>query len=548
LEKSDNLERILKLHKYDIPSSSDAIPDHPNGDSTNTIVLPYLQRQCHTDPHNLYNKETVVEFHHLLVATLLYYATSLRELRKALKRTTELNNLVDKLLKSMTILERKSKTTSRMQHKAQELDTYKAMPIFEPLGTPEDSEERREGEQGKDFSACFNEKLEMTLRSLDEEMPKATTKWGKQKKGGKQKEMPERKSELLAMLKSHLDRLLASSPDEATLPKAAEEGEQEEKKLKLTKLKSYVDGLLKTTPSSPASDVVMPDASDAARAVYFSSRILNAILVSRAFQCHIKFLVTWRLLSIPSDMDQELYCDFSLEKDIPWQQCRKTGAESDDSEDSANNCDKDLEWDQNPFEINSMEEIALAVQGWMKLFVQHLHAKSTLEFFARRGGSEVPIEIKVYGVTPPKNRPLPTWEELEETIKRSLQDKTAEEQHEMIKVFQRHFQTSDSPTNDENSLTNDKNTAATTQTSGDGWPPLASKHNIFKVFSEILAKTVKTRRWYNVHCEVALASLVVAYQSFPGQRVLDYVDEELVVELGVGIPSILQLRQLTHIV
>lgn len=560
LEKSDNLERILKLHKYVIPSSSDAIPDHPKGDSTNTIVLPYLQRQCHKDPYNLYNKETAIEFHHLFVATLLYYATSLRELRKALKRNTELNNLVQKLLKLMTLSERnKSKTTSRMQHKAQESDTYKTMPIFEPLGTPEDSEERM---KNLDFSAelglpvFFNGELEQTLRSLDREMPKAT------EKEGKQKEMPERKSELLAMLKSHLDRLLPSSQDEVILPDAAEEGEQKEKKLKLTKLKSYVDRLLetssssKTPSSSPASDVVIPNASNAARAVYFSCRILNAILVSGAFQRHIQLLVSWRLLTIPSDIDQDIYYEFSLEKDIPWQQYRKTGAESDDpdSEDTANNCDKDLEWDQDPFEIKPKEEIALAIQGWMKLFVQHLHAKSILEYFARHGGKEIPIEIKVYGVSPPKSRPLPTWEELEETIRRSLQDKSTEEQHEMIKVFQSHFQTSDSNSDQRESksdmammaLTNDENTAATAQTSGDHLS--SGKHSIFHVVSGIVAKTVKTNRWYNIHCEVALASLVVASKSSLEPGITDYANEELVVELGVGIPSILQLRQLTHIV
>lgn len=76
------MENILDLHKYEIPPTSDGIL--PEGDSTNVkIVLPCLQQRCHQNPRNLYYTETAIEFHHLLVSTMLFYASSLRVLRKA---------------------------------------------------------------------------------------------------------------------------------------------------------------------------------------------------------------------------------------------------------------------------------------------------------------------------------------------------------------------------------------------------------------------------------------------------------------------------------
>lgn len=42
-----------------------------------------LQRLCHENAHNLYNKETVKKFHRLLVASMLCYASALRDLHKA---------------------------------------------------------------------------------------------------------------------------------------------------------------------------------------------------------------------------------------------------------------------------------------------------------------------------------------------------------------------------------------------------------------------------------------------------------------------------------
>ena len=73
LERTESLKKILLFHKYDIPSN--AIPDLPKGDSRK-IVLLCLQQWCHEDPHNLYNKETAIEFHHLFNLVILCYCPS----------------------------------------------------------------------------------------------------------------------------------------------------------------------------------------------------------------------------------------------------------------------------------------------------------------------------------------------------------------------------------------------------------------------------------------------------------------------------------------
>lgn len=148
LERSGNLEIILSLYKYKIPS--DAIPNLLEGDSTKIkIVLPHFQRQCHETSSSLYNKNMVVEFHHLFVATLLYYARSIRELRKAhnekgkedRKEDNKLRYMVKNLLKSITSYQKeavnKSKKVSRMQPSTQAEDTYDAVVAFEFLGAGE---------------------------------------------------------------------------------------------------------------------------------------------------------------------------------------------------------------------------------------------------------------------------------------------------------------------------------------------------------------------------------------------------------------------------
>ena len=243
-------------------------------------------------------------------------------------------------------------------------------------------------------------------------------------------------------------------------------------------------------------------------------------------------------LRIPSDSSQKDFYDFSQLKDIPWQGFRrvpKTVGESDggdnqDSEDIANNCDEELERDQDPFAMFQDEEVSLAIQGWMKLFVQHLHAKSILETFARHGGKE--IDIKVYGLSPPENSLLlPTWEALKTIIRFSLQDKTIQEQDDVINLFLSHFQASDN--------------MAMAQTDNDD--PSVGKNNIFSMVSDIIARRAETRaRYYRMHCEVALAGLVAASRSPVG--VAPYANKEIVDKLNVGLISdFLQPRQLTHI-
>ena len=73
----------------------------------------------------------------------------------------------------------------------------------------------------------------------------------------------------------------------------------------------------------------------------------------------------------------------------------------------------------------------MAIQGWVMLFVQHLHAKSILESFARRRENEARIDFKIYGVRfPEKPLSLPTWEALEEIKKKHpLQNVLSAQQH-----------------------------------------------------------------------------------------------------------------------
>ena len=263
-------------------------------------------------------------------------------------------------------------------------------------------------------------------------------------------------------------------------------------------------------------------------------------MVSRAFQTHITFLAQRNLLSVPSDQLQNIFHKFAEAKSIPWQRYRgiqtKAAKESDGSDSSYNPSEdtEDATNDQDPFHIihqgsYPFEEISIAIQGWVKLFIQHFHAKRILESFAKKEGMEIPIKIKVLGVNQPeKPLPMPTWEALTEVLRSSLHNQNTERQHEMIKVFRDHFQTA-RPTNNNNNTT-------TTQTNCDG------KNTIFRVVSDIIMEKAKDRpRYYNMHCEVALAGLVAA-SKYP-VNVIPYVDKEVAKQLAVGlIPYFLQQR------
>src|SRR6202522_3938216 len=71
LGKADNLKKILVCHQ----SFFNLIG------SNKKQLLPSLQLRSQADPHNLYNMDTFLEFHLLPVASLIYYAISLRNLR-----------------------------------------------------------------------------------------------------------------------------------------------------------------------------------------------------------------------------------------------------------------------------------------------------------------------------------------------------------------------------------------------------------------------------------------------------------------------------------
>src|ERR1700678_4338171 len=488
LGKADNLKKILACHQ----SFFNLIG------SNKKQLLPYLQLRSLADPHNLYNTDTFSEFHHLLVASLIYYAISLRKLR--IFHTVDMG--IGRLIKLIIDYEKKP---------AKELKKHNANVAFEHFGIVEESEERKEGNlETKD------PEFSVQLKSLIDKEVNAMSSLDDVDTGKTEEEKLLKK---ISMLKSCLDGKLKKMPlslDDVT-PEAAEEakkGEGMEKNLELlTKLKSYFDMKYMMLSSLSATN-----RKDKLTAVFLSGRFLNALLVSGAFQRHIEILVNRRLLAFPNDGLQGTYRSFAGEKRIPWRQSRgglpQTVVE-------IGNADLDPEEDQDF--IMPGGDVALAIQGWAKLFVKHHHAKSILETFLRREGHEIPIEIKVYGVSLPEKRlPLPTWETLKTVMRSSLQDKTAEDRDKMINVFKSYFETSDD--------TNDND--------------IPCKNVIYNVIGNIITQKANTTRYYNIHCEVALAGLVAA-SKFPSE-VARFVDKDLLDELNVGIPSILQLRQLTH--
>lgn len=456
IERNDSLEKILSYHKYNIPSDA-TLPK----DTTVKIVLPCLQRLCHEKAHNLYNKETVAEFHHLLVANMLCYASALRDLCKAFEKlkTEDATNSKTKKMKADPNKKRGGKeenlkAAKKNEHKLKESET-------DYMGT-------------------------LFTRAAVTEEKQATTK---------------------------LDQESSKQHKEATSDNA------------------------NTTPLF--SDIHI---KSAAHGVFYTSRLLNAILASSAFRRHIKLLVEQRFLLIPSDRSETTFYRFAIETDIPWQQSRSTRTQlgqtltfkKSDGSDNAESDDSDtinLERDQDPFSINDEEEITMAILGWMKIFVQHLHAKNTLESFAKRGLGNIPIEIKVYGVSQPASESLllPTWETLEKIMRSSLQDSSEpnEEQNKIINTFLSYFKTSDDANDDD---------TARAKTGGNALSP--SKNRIFNVIGDIIAqKTTKRFAYYNIHCETALAGLA-AVSNFP-EKLAAYVDKDFASELNVSfVPSI----------
>jgi hypothetical protein len=500
LEKTDNLKKILKFR----PTHSDV----STIDSNETKIeqgLPCLLLRCRDNPHNLYIPETVVEFHHLLVACLLYYAKSIRELRIFHKVDMNIRRLIQSI-------------------KKKQAKEY----------TMEESEERtpKEGNvETKDLE--FSAQLKLFIDGEVDRMPSLQVDEVDDREAKEKSHLKK-----IAKLKFYLDgksNKMQLFLDNVT-PEAAEEakqGERMEKNLELlTKLKSYFDMKLSKTPSSLSAI----NSNDKFGAVFFSSRILNAVLVSGAFRRHIEILVTRGLLNLPSDTLQNIYRKFAEDHRIPWRQSRdgvpqtvgKIGNADLDLEDG----DAESEKDQEPL-LSHRGDLALAIQGCVKLFVQHHHAKTILESFFRHEGREFPIEIKVYGLSSPENLlPLPTWEALKTAMRSSLQDKTAEDQDKIINVFESHFKTSDD-TNDDSKSKADNNYLS------------PRKNAIYNMIGNIITQKATTTKFYNIHCEVALAGLVAA-SKFPSD-VARFVDKDFLDELNVGIPSILQLRQLTHI-
>src|ERR1700678_3010439 len=247
---------------------------------------------------------------------------------------------------------------------------------FEHFGIVEESEERQEGNlETKD------PEFSVQLKSLIDKEVNAMSSLDDIDTGKTEEEKLLKK---ISMLKSCLDGKLKKMPlslDDVT-PEAAEEakqGEGMEKNLELlTKLKSYFDMKYMTLSSLSATNskgkvISATNRKDKLTAVFLSGHFLNALLVSGAFQHHIEILVTCELLAFPSDALQTFYCNFAGEKTIP---CRQPCGGLPQTVREIGNADLDPE-DGQDF-IRPVGDMALAIQGWVKLFVQHHHAKSIL--------------------------------------------------------------------------------------------------------------------------------------------------------------------------
>lgn len=433
MAESRFLKGLLSYYDYTIPPDA-TLPDFQTNDSTKTkIVLPYLQELSSNGSNDLYNEKTVVEFHHLLVATLICYATGIRKLRLACEKEKQKLDMKDK-------------------HKKDESKRLKA--TLKGRG----SKVARHDSEGSEFQVTEADSDILTTPAAVEEKRE-------------EKQMGEKRDQEL--------------PENCTFTSE-----------------------LNTTPSSPDEITV----EDCVGGVLTASHLLNAIVVSGAFQHHIGFLVRLRLLKILSDKDQEQYKSFADLKEIPWQQFRKTGVlgVGDGSGDPVSGGMEDNnEMDQDPWDDDmTPEQDVMAVQGWIKIFVQHLHAKSVLETYARHVGNKFPIDIKTYGLRFPKNPLLmPTWETVEDIIKVSLPEKSEDDRAKIITIFKGHF--------------------ISRREGG---------NNIFNLIGDIIDGKANTRH-YHVHCEVALAGLVAA-ASGPSKKMECYADGEIIEVLQVGlVPS-----------
>jgi hypothetical protein len=532
LSKTQNLEDILTSY-----GSLDANPTKPKD------VLPCLLRQCSESPSDIYKKETVIEFHHFFVATLLCYAKSLQDLHVQQKKKEEEDNLlesvINKLVNSISYHQKRVATsTTKKGRRARDSNTR--MPTFKSFGTEvaDDLVESREGKKmeletlpdGELTKALSSEglgkeekKFLPELKILDGELIKALSLEGKE-----EEEILKEEEKILPKLKSILLRKLNRTPSSPAEPTRHSEN------LKI--LQQYLDEKLSAITVTPKATVTDPIFESKAHSICF---ILHKLLVSAAFHHHIKFLVYSEFDLLPSDSRWNLkaYNEFSELHGLPQPQSlsqsenkandgnhgsRLEGIAADDVD------NEDLERDQAPFGFLEKEEMVLAVQGWVKLFVQHFHAKSILESFAWQGDpdKDVPIDIRVYGVGRPKeNLALPDKETLVRILNSSITDSnfSDEEREEIIELFFSKVKSQEF----ENLRVSNKG------------------RNIINIVNSIANGEAKTGGvFYNMHCEAALAGLVASSRFYSGEALSRYADKKLVDDLNVclGVPPILQPR------
>lgn len=500
LAENSNLMAILKNYEYKIPSLG-----HDLTKQKDVSVLPLLLQQCHESPHNIYKKETVVEFHHFFVATLLCYAKSLQDLYMEYEKKKTADKVIKKLVKSISDYQKRVEKKKDTPMKRRAPDSNTPMPTLKSSGTEaDDCEERKE------------EKRKALESHLDGELTKALSSEGMEEKTT----LPELRS---CLSFSRMSNTTSSSPAEPM------------RNVDVMKtLELYLDRKL-SSAWAPEEDHPINKKANAALS---TCRILHSILLSAAFEDHIKFLVrlNCRVVAEDSIMALTTYRKFSEEHGLPWQQSNGDWADSEDKaneydgehdtddsgcEETADEYGRDLERDQVPFGCG-IDELHLAIQGWVKLFVQHFHAKSILENFARKVRGSVPIEIKVYGVSPPKNLPtMPKWTTLRTILETSLEGFPDKDKAEMMEMFSTSFGRNREGYHDDDSRDDDSRFSDRGK-------------KIFRVVSDIVTgKSDDRPRYYNMHCEVALAGLVAASKISQGVPLSNYADTNLVDDLKV---------------
>jgi hypothetical protein len=275
----------------------------------------------------------------------------------------------------------------------------------------------------------------------------------------------------------------------------------------------------------------------AAKTTYITGHLLSAIVHSRAFKCHVAFLC--ELLDPPRKSERRVYRNFITEL-IPKNKNNVPNGEElkEDEEDEGDEGDggEFIRWHP---KLSSASELSKLIRGRLKLFVNHMAAKTILEAHCRRlgpqAGEDDKHEISLIGVTPV---PVvyPPWEKLKSTIKSVLSNGNQTNRLESTPAEGQDEQPSHDGLSSADNVSRREPLDSTRiieyldkcvkSTAG---AKNLKVHGIFHVFNTIIQKDKdededekQTPVYYTVHCEATLAMF-----AYTGGGVNDNEDSEL---------------------